>query len=250
MVRDHVLRIAAVGLVIYGLLGFVLLWLGYQITSRTFEQLELVGTSVVQQRDALVGSLHATSATLASANTSFEGFDRTLTEAQGSAKQAADFARGLSQTMTDMSTAAQVTIFGVQPLGQLGVGFSQASGQLVALGDNLDRTSESLGANVGGIESVQGNLVQVRTQVDALARAFETTPLLGARTFDLQPFKLAIYGLLIWLGGQALVSVLLGIALFDHAHGRLRAYRDARRGDIVVEELADPIDRRDLPRAS
>ena len=32
-----------------------------------------------------------------------------------------------------------------------------------------------------------------------------------------------IYGLLLWLGGQAFVSVLLGVLLFRHAHLRLRA---------------------------
>lgn len=256
VVRDHVLRVAAVGLVLYGILGFVLIGLGYQIASRTFREIDAIGVSIAQQRDALVGSLRATSATLATAGASFDGFDKTLGEAQGTSRQAADFARGLSQTMADMSGAAQVQIFGIQPLGQLGQGFTQASGQLLALGDDLERTSQSLGQNAGGLKQVQGNLAQVRVQVDGLARAFETTPLLGAQAVDLTPFKLAIYGLLVWLAGQALVSILLGVALFDRAHARLRAYRAARpRETVVVEEPAEePAERaeshgRGMPRA-
>ena len=69
----------------------------------------------------------------------------------------------------------------------------------------------------------------MRTQIDALAGAFELTPLPGSTPGVLAPFRLAIYGLLVWLAGQALVSVLLGLALFDRQHRRIRAHHANRR---------------------
>ena len=227
MRRDHVLRAAAVGLVLYGLLGFALLLLGFSIVQQTFAGIDQLRGSLVGQRDGLVGALKATSTTLGSAASGFDNVQQTLADARDSSAQAATLARGMSKTMGDLAGASNVSVLGFQPFGQLGQGFGQASGQMVQLGDDLDRTSRSLGQNSGDIATIKANLGQVRTQVDAVARAFDSTPLLGAPS-NLEPFKLAIYGLLLWLGGQALVSVLLGVALFDRQHRRIRAARAER----------------------
>jgi hypothetical protein len=227
--RDQVLRAAAVGLVLYGLLGFALLLLGFSIVWQTFAGIDQLRGSLSGQRQGLVGALRSTSTTLESATAGFDNLEKTLADAHESSAGAAELARGMSKTMADLAGAAQVQVFGFQPFGQLGQGFNQASGQMLQLGDDLDRTSQSLGQNGGDIRAIKANLLEVRGQLDVLARAFEATPLLGGSPGDLQPFKLAIYGLLIWLAGQALVSVLLGAALFDRQHRRIRAHRAARR---------------------
>jgi len=233
--RDQVLRAAAVGLVIYGLLGFALLLLGFSIVWQTFAEIDRLRSSLSGQRQGLVGALRATSTTLASATTGFENVDRTLTDARDSAAHAAELARGMSQTMSGLATSAQVQVFGFQPFGQLGQGFEQASGQMLQLGDDLDRTGKSLGQNAGDIRAIKASLADVRGQVDVVAGAFEQTPLLGGSPGDLAPFKLAIYGLLIWLAGQALVSVLMGAALFDRSHRRIREHRASRRALPATE---------------
>ena len=227
--RDKVLRAAAVGLVLYGLLGFALLLVGFSIVWQTFESIDQLRGSLSGQRQGLVGALRATSTTLGSAATGFDNVEKTLADARESSARAAELARGMSQTMGDLAGAAQVQVFGFQPFGQLGQGFGQASGQMLQLGDDLDRTSKSLGQNAGDIRTIKTNLTEVRGQLDVVARAFDGTPLLGGSPADLQPFKIAIYGLLVWLAGQALVSVLLGLALFDRQHRRIRAHHANRR---------------------
>jgi hypothetical protein len=227
--RDQVLRAAAVGLVLYGLLGFALLLLGFSIVWQTFDGIEQLRGSLSGQRQGLVGALRATTTTLGSTATGFDNIEKTLGDARESSARAAELARGMSQTMTDLAGAAQVQVFGFQPFGQLGQGFSQAGAQMLQLGDDLERTSRSLGQNAGDIRTIRANLVDVRGHVDVVARAFEATPMLGGSPGDLQPFKLAIYGLLLWLAGQALVSVLLGAVLFDRSHRRIRAHRLASR---------------------
>lgn len=213
---------------LYGLFGFALLLLGFSIVQQTFAGIDQLRGSLVGQRDGLVGALRATSTTLGSATSGFDNVQQTLADARDSSAQAATLARGMSKTMGDLAGASNVSVLGFQPFGQLGQGFGEASTQMVQLGDDLDRTSRSLGQNSGDIAAIKANLAQVRTQVDAVARAFDTTPLLGAPA-NLEPFKLAIYGLLIWLAGQALVSVLMGVALFDRSHRRIREHRASRR---------------------
>jgi hypothetical protein len=229
VIRDKVLRIASIGLVLYGLFGFALVALGYSISSQTLGELEAVRSSLSEQRSSLVGTLRATSATLGSTASGFDNVNRTLGDARDSSQQAAELARGMSQTMTDLASASNVQVMGFSPFGQLGQGFGQASQQMQQLGADLDRTSQSLGQNTGDLTTIKANLGDVRSQVDALARAFEVTPLPGGPAGSLQPFRLAIYGLLIWLAGQALVSVLIGAALFERSHRRIRAHYERSR---------------------
>lgn len=227
--RDRFLRVAAVGLVVYGVFGFALLGLAYTVAAQTFAQVDALRRSVDQQRVALSASLQTTSQALASAATTFDGFGTTLAEARGSSLQAAQFARELGTTMADMAAASNIQIFGLAPLGGLGAGFDRASQQLAGLGTDLERTGQALGKNVDDVAAIEASVAQARAQVDALARAFDATTLPGAQPELMRPFELAIYGLLLWLGCQALVSVVLGVMLFHRSHQRLRAHHVERR---------------------
>src|SRR5438876_136031 len=100
MRRDQVLRAASIGLILYGLLGFALLWLGFQIARQTFDQVEALGAGLGGQRQNLIGVLRATSLTLGATGESFDNIDQTLGDARESSRQAAELARGMSQTMS------------------------------------------------------------------------------------------------------------------------------------------------------
>lgn len=221
---DRALRVAALGLILYGLLGFGLLLLGYTVASQTFAEIRALQGALLEQRTALVGSLRATSRSLDIAGGSLVSFEQTLAEARGSSEQAALFARELSGTMSDLAAAAQISILGLQPFGRIGQGFGRAGTQLTLLADQLEVTSGALGQNVGDLELTRASIDETRRQVDGLASAFEITPLPGAPGAALDLLELAIYGLLIWLAAQAALSILLGAALFRRAHTRLFAY--------------------------
>ncbi|HEV8636048.1 MAG TPA: hypothetical protein VG370_17625 [Chloroflexota bacterium] len=223
MIRDHVLRIAAVALVLYGLLGFVLLGFAYVLARQTLAEVEAARAAVVAQRDGLVDVLRSTARALDETAKTFGTFGATLDEARRSARQAAELARETSTTAGGLEQAMYVQFFGVQPLAGLGPGFARAAEQLQQLGGDLDATAEALGRNQAGVGATGSGLAEVRQRIDALASAFATTPLLGGPIEALRLFQVAIYGLLLWLGGQAFVSVLLGVLLFRHAHLRLQA---------------------------
>jgi hypothetical protein len=229
MRRDRFLRVAAIGLVVYGLFGFALLALAYSVASQTFAQLEALGRSVDQERLALSGSLRSTSQTLDATSGSFDGFGTTLGQAKTSSLQAAQFARDLGDTMAQMSAASNVNILGFQPLAGMGQGFDRAGQQLAGLGTDLEQTGQALGRNVDDVATIETSLVQARAQVDAVARAFDAASLPGTQPELMRPFELAIYGLLLWLGCQALVSIVIGVMLFHRSHLRLRAHHAERR---------------------
>lgn len=225
MVRQQVLRAAAVGLIVYGLFGFVLVALGFTIARTTFDEVGLLRRSLDAQRTGLVGSLRATAATLGTISTAFDNVESTLAEARESSRQASELARGMSRTMGGLAGAAQVQILGLAPFGQLGEGFGQAADQMRQLGDDLDRMGSALGKNAGDLGTVRASLTEMRRHVDILAGAFDAMPMVGTAHAEMHPFRLAIYGLLVWLAGQALVSVLLGAVLFERAQARLREAR-------------------------
>lgn len=217
------LRLAAVALILYGLLGFGLLGFAYVVASRTLAEVEALRTNLIAQRDGLVSTLRATSTALAEASSTFETFGGTLTEAQRSSQRAAQLARDSSATATGLEQAMHVQFFGVQPLVGLAPGFAQAAEQMQRLGSDLEQTGEALAKNQGGVGATGAGLAEVKGRVDRLADTFETTPLLGGPADAFRLFRYAVYGLFLWLGGQAFVSVLLGVILFRHSGQRNRA---------------------------
>src|SRR5262245_38064982 len=240
VIRDHVLRIAAIGLVLYGVLGFVLLGFAYLLARQTLAEVEAARLAIVEQRDGLVEVLRSTSRALDATSQTFGTFGGTLDEAQRSARQAASLARDTSMTALELEQAMYVQFFGVQPLAQLGPGFHRASEQMQQLGGDLESTAGALGRNQAGVGAASAGLADVRHRLDAVADAFATTRLLGGPIESLRLFEIAIYVLLLWLGGQAFVSVLLGVMLFRHAHLRLRARRVAGQSEGARSDGAGP----------
>jgi hypothetical protein len=226
------LRLAAIALVLYGLLGFGLLGFAYVIASRALAEVDAARTSLVAQRDGLVTTLRATSGALGEASRTFETFGGTLTEAQRASQRAAQLARDSSVTASGLEQSMYLQFFGLQPLVGLAPGFAQAAEQMQRLGADLDLTAEALGKNQGGVGATGAGLAEVRRRVDGLADAFASTPLLGGPADAFRLFRYAVYGLLLWLAGQAFVSVLLGVMLFRHSGARRKARPQEGAGSI------------------
>ena len=213
----RLLRAAAIGLIVYGMLGLGLLCLAFVAASETFQQVEALRGLLVTQRTALVGSLRGTSSTLTIASSSFATMGQTLEQARNSTREAAVFARDLSTTMRALGGNLKVPLFGIIVLGDVGGGFDQAGAQLVTIATSLDSTGGALGQNVTDLESLKQQLSRMQSQVDMLAQAMEAMPIQGAMSSVLPIYQLAIYGILGWLGIQAIASILLGFALFRHS---------------------------------
>ena len=208
------IRAAAVGLIVYGLLGLGLLILAYVVANQTFQQIEALQALLSTQRTALVGSLRGTSSTLTIASSSFGTMGQTLGQAQDSTRQAAIFARDLSKTMQTLGNTLRTPLFGVLVLGDIGGGFDQAGQQLAIIAGSLDATGNTLGQNATDLQAVKQRLSQMQSQVETLTQALDTMPPQATQSGVLPIYQLAIYGLLGWLGIQALVSIMWGVLLF------------------------------------
>lgn len=222
------IRAAGVALVVYSLFGLALLGLGWVVGTRALAELDAARASLEGQRVALVDSLRSTSQALETAARAFDGFGGALVEAERSARRAAAVAHDSSQAAGSLAQASSLQILGFQPLLPLVPGFERAADGLVRLGGDLEATADAMTSNGDGLRGTSQSLSDARARVDALADAFAATPLLGGPGDALRIFRLALYGLLLWILGQALFAGILGAWLIRHATQRLRAYSAAR----------------------
>jgi len=217
-------RWAPLALIAYGLVGLAFLAASAVLVSQPLEQLGELGSTAETQRAALVRSLRSTSRTLDDAARGFSGFGESLGIARRSTARAADLSRDVSTTMSSLATAMNVTVFGVQPLAELGPGFERAAAQLRELGTDLDGIGTAMVRNADDVERARGDLLGLRSQVDELALAAERTQIPLGSPIALAALRLGLYALIAWLAAPAVASLLLGVALW-------RASRDIRGPD-------------------
>ena len=127
-----------------------------------------------------------------------------LANARASAQRAALTARSSASTARQLATGMSVTIFGLQPLAQLGTSFETEAADLDALGTELDTLATSLSAD-------ETNVAALREQVAALQSSPALTAAGAAARVPLAP---VFYALLVWLAVQALAAVAFGVALW------------------------------------
>ena len=204
-------RPLGLALVAYGIAGIVLIAAAGILVGGAIEQLASVSSQVGGQRDALVATLRATSVALDNASTGMGDVGTSLSAAQESSDRAAGLARSLRDTLAGLARAMDVSIFGTQPLAGLATGFDQAARQSDELATSLDEVGGALERNSGGLDTTERDLVALRDRVDRLVESLEATPLVVAPAPLLA--KLALLGLLLWLGVPAMASVIIGLRL-------------------------------------
>lgn len=204
-------RALALALLAYGLAGLFLLAVAGAVIGGTIQQLSVAGATVGEQRDALVGTLRATSLTMRNASSGVGNVGQSLTAAHASADHAAGLARSMGNTLRGLSAAMNVQIFGTQPLAGLTSGFDDAAGQSDELAGDLDAVGTALGRNTTDLETSRQDLAALSERVDLLVAAVETTPFgVGQEPFIVE---LVFVALLIWLAVPAAASIAAGVAL-------------------------------------
>jgi hypothetical protein len=204
-------RYLGLGLAAYGLAGLALLAVAGAVIGGTIQELSVAGTTVGEQRDALVATLRATSLTMRNASSGVGNVGQSLTAAHASADHAAGLARSMGNTMRGLSGAMNVQIFGTQPLAGLTSGFDSAAGQSDELAGDLDALGSALTQNTTDLETSRQDLAALSERVDLLVASVETIPFGGGQ----EPFvaELIFVALLIWLAVPAVASIVVGVAL-------------------------------------
>lgn len=193
-------RRVAIGLVIYGAVGLVLVVAAI-----------VGGWSGIARIDGAVGSVAEASETLDAVADSFAGFDATLESAGKSAQDAAAASRNASLTATRLADAMGLNIFGAQPLLPLANDFRRQAADLRAVADDLDALGGSLAKDQDEVKRIHDHV----TVLSARIRGFKN-PVGGAG------IAVLLVALLVWLGAQAAAALAVGIALL-----RRRSHRRA-----------------------
>jgi hypothetical protein len=204
-------RYLGLGLLAYGLAGLLLLAVAGAVIGGTVHRLNVAGKTVGEQRDALLGTLRATSLTMRNASAGVGNVGQSLTAAHASADHAAGLARSMGNTLRGLSSAMNVQIFGTQPLAGLASGFDNAGGQSDELAGDLDALGTALAQNTTDLETSRQDLAALSARVDQLVAAVETTPFgVGQEPFTVE---LVFVALLVWLAVPAAGSIAVGAAL-------------------------------------
>jgi hypothetical protein len=210
------LRLAAVALWLYGLLGVVvtaaLLIVGFSL----FEQVTSLQKTFETQRAAVVLSVRGMSGTLRDTAAATADFQRSIASARGSADQASKLANDSAGTFRNMgATLTDLTIFGIQPLAGLQPEFDNNADQLQQLAISLGLTREALAQNSTDVGRVGSDLSRLQTQLDALATSIGQPGLLGFDTHSLLPFQIAFFGICVLTLLQSAFSIVAGVVVYQ-----------------------------------
>ena len=188
-------------LVVYAFLGMLLL-----VAAVAFG-LPMVGR-VQRIADSASGSIEAAARSAQAASDALAGFDDSLTQAQGSAADAATHSRDAARTLDGLSRAMSVSILGTQPLIGLADDFAASADQLVRLGDSLERIGQAMGTSQGDVNAVATELQGLTDQLTELAGSTDAE-LAGTDP----PLTWLFAGFLAWQAVQVVAAGLAGLLL-------------------------------------
>lgn len=200
IVSAAVVKRVAIGLVIYGASGLVLVVAAI-----------VGGWSGIARIDAAVGSVTEASETLDAVGDAFAGFDASLESAGTSAEDAATASRNASSTATRLADAMGLSIFGAQPLLPLANDFRRQADDLRAVADDLDVLGGSLAKDRDEVKGIHDHVSVLSAKIRAFGNPAGGTGI-----------AVLLVALLLWLGAQAVAALAVGILLL-----RRRSHRRA-----------------------
>ncbi|HLZ25974.1 MAG TPA: hypothetical protein VKV73_01480 [Chloroflexota bacterium] len=209
------LRLAAVALWLYGLVGAVVAAAMLVVGFSVLEQVTSLQKTFETQRAAVVLSVRGMSGTLRDTAAATSDFQRSIASARGSADQASKLANDSAGTFRNMgATLTDLTIFGIQPLAGLQPEFDSNADQLQQLAISLGLTREALAQNGSDVGRVGGDLSHLQAQLDALATSLGQPGLLGFDTHGLLALQIAFFGMCVLTLLQSAFSIVAGVGVY------------------------------------
>jgi hypothetical protein len=196
-------RLIGLALLGNGLLGIVLV--GVALTA--LGPLLIRASAAV---DSAGDSLAAAAQSLDQTATAFDGFSKSLDEARISSAHASQLLNDASTTSGQLADAMSISVFGAQPFLPLAQSFRRNTDELRGVSADLSTMSEAIGHNRNDIVTVRDSIAVLRDRVQRLANdaaANPNGPQLGPE------MSVLAYGLTLWLGVLALISLGAGLLL-------------------------------------
>jgi len=197
------LRFVGLALIANGLLGLALV--GVALGSLG----PLVARASVAA-DSTGDSLAAAASALDQTATAFDGFSKSLADAKASSAQAAQLLGDASLTSGQLADAMAINFLGAQPFLPISKSFRKNTDELRGVSEDLSTLSGALGRNVTDVGILRDSVRVLRDRVQRLAADAAASP--DGRRVGPELGVLA-YGLTLWLGVLALLSVAGGLLL-------------------------------------
>ncbi len=211
--RRRALRTLGLILITYGVIGIGLLAATTIGVAGPLGGITRLSQSVENQRQGLMRALDTTARTLGNAGAGIGRLESSLTQASGSTAQAANLARGVSATMSQLSDAMGIDFLGAQPLLALQPSFVEAARQLSDLGTSIDGIGTALAANRSDIRVTEEDIDDLRLEVEGIARELRSGPRIEISAGALDGVRLVLFGLIGWLGLLSFGITALGVVL-------------------------------------
>jgi hypothetical protein len=161
--------------------------------------------------DSAGDSLAAAATALDQTATSFDGFSKSLDDAKTSSAHASQMLKDASTTSSQLADAMAINFLGAQPFLPISQSFRRNTDELRGVSEDVATLSESIGHNARDVVAVRDSVRLLRDRVQQLAREAAAPPG-GPRPLGPELTVLA-YGLTLWLGILAVLSMLGGVAL-------------------------------------
>jgi len=160
--------------------------------------------------DSAGDSLEAAAQALDQLSTSFEGFSKSLNDARASSAHASQLLNDASATTAQLADAMSISFLGSQPFLPISRSFRRNTDELRGVSADLSTLSEAIGHNSSDVAAVRDSVRVLRDRVQRLANDAAAAP--GGRRVGPELSVLA-YGLTLWLGVLALLSLFGGVLL-------------------------------------
>ena len=160
--------------------------------------------------DSAGDSLAAAAQALEQTATAFDGFSKSLDDARTSSAHASQLLSDASATSAQLADAMSINFLGAQPFLPISQSFRRNTDELRGVATDLSTLSDSIGHNSADIVAVRDAVRVLRDRVQKLAADAAASP--NGRRVGPELSVLA-YGLTLWLGVLALLSLLAGVIL-------------------------------------
>jgi hypothetical protein len=197
------LRLLGLALIANGLLGIALVGVALGALGPL-----LVRASVAA--DSAGDSLAAAAQALDQTATAFDGFSKSLDDAKASSAHASQLLNDASATSMQLADAMSISFLGSQPFLPISQSFRRNTDELRGVSADLSTLSEAIGHNSRDVVAVRDAVRVLRDRVQRLARDAAASP--DGRRVGPELSVLA-YGLTLWLGVLAVLSLLSGLML-------------------------------------
>ena len=202
-VRRGPFRLLGVAFLANGLLGLALVGVALGALGPLLTRASVAADSAGDSLSAAAQALDQTS-------TAFDGFSKSLNDARTSSAHASQLLNDASTTSGQLADAMSINFLGAQPFLPIAQSFRRNTDELRGVSADLSTLSEAIGHNSRDVVSVRDSIRLLRDRVQRLATEAAATP--DGRRIGPELSVLA-YGLTLWLGVLAILSLFGGLAL-------------------------------------